>query len=57
MTKKEYYNHYVKPYLKPNDKPYNRQLWSDVKDGLHKDGQITDKQVESWVYPYNRYFV
>lgn len=55
MTQREYYSVYVKPYL-TSDKGFNRQLYNDVKDSLHKDGLITDKQVYSWVYPDNKYF-
>jgi len=56
MTQKEFYKIHIKPYLKDKDKPYNRQLFSDVKDMLHRDKQITDKQVNNWDYPKNKFF-
>ena len=48
---------YVKPYLKMNDKPFNRQLFHELKDSLHKDNIITDKQVNEWVYPNTKIYV
>ena len=56
MTKIEYYNQYVKPNLKENDRPFNRQLYNNAKDMLHKDGLITDNQVRNWIYPNTRHF-
>ena len=56
MTKEIFYNVYVKPYLKKDDKPFNRQLFNDTKDILHKNGDITDSQVFNWTYPKNKYF-
>ena len=60
MTAKQFYNQYIRPYLTDEngqiDKPKNRQMYNDVKDCLHRDGQITDKQLNNWVYPGNKYF-
>ncbi len=33
------------------DKPACRQAWNDWTDGLHRDGRITDRQVQTWVGP------
>lgn len=55
MTYDQFYKNYIKPYLK-NDKPFNRQLFNDTKDYLHKDKLITDKQVSNWIYPTTKYF-
>lgn len=46
----------IKPSLKKDDKPYNRQLYNDYKDMLHKDKRITDKQAFIWCYPKNKWF-
>ena len=56
MTNKEFYEDQIKPHLKDNDKPYNRQLYNDIKDGFHKMGLITEKQANNWCYPKNKYF-
>ena len=56
LTSKQFYEEYIKPYLKKDDKPYNRQLYNDTKDGLNKDGLITDKQASKWTYPSNKFF-
>lgn len=56
MTKTDFYKQYVRPYLKKNDRPHNRQLFHDTKDMLHKDGNITDRQVQNWCYPSNNSF-
>lgn len=56
MTKKEFMVVYITPYLKADDRPYNRQLFNDTKDSLFKDGIITEKQCDNWVYPENKYF-
>ena len=56
MTRKDFFKTYVQPYMRKSDKPFNRQLWHDTKDSLHKDGLITDKQVNNWIYPRNKYF-
>ena len=31
------------------DKPALRQFFNDTKDSLHKDGDITDIQVNNWI--------
>ncbi len=56
MTRQEFLDRYVMPIIKKNDKPFNRQVFSDAKDMLHKDGIITDKQVYNWVYPNTKLF-
>lgn len=56
MTKKEFMSVYIAPYLKSDDKPYNRQLFNDTKDVLYKDGVITEKQCNNWSHPSNKYF-
>lgn len=56
MTKKEFMKVYIAPYIKVDDRPYNRQLFNDTKDLLFKDGIVTEKQAESWVYPRNKHF-
>lgn len=48
---------YVKPYLKMNDKPFNRQLFHEQKDILHKEGIISDRQVQNWLYPNTKQYV
>jgi len=56
MKQRDFYNNYVKPELIKDDKPFNRQLYNDLKDMLCKDGVITQKQFNEWVYPDNKYF-
>ena len=56
MTSKQFYKEYVKPHLKEKDKPYNRQLFHDMKDSLHREGRITEKQCQNWVHPSNKFF-
>ena len=57
MTLRQFIKDYIRPHVKDNDKPYNRELFSDTKDILHKDGMITDKQVQNWIYPNTKLFV
>jgi hypothetical protein len=57
MTKLYFYQNYVAPYLKRNDKPFNRQIWNDTLDNLQKDRIITTKQADKWIYPKSRLFV
>jgi hypothetical protein len=35
------------------DKPAAGQAWCIFIDCLHRDGSITDSQVQSWPNPYN----
>lgn len=56
MTKQEFYKNYIKDNLKINDKAFNRQLFNDTKDLLHKDGILTDNQVNNWIYPQTKLF-
>ncbi len=56
MTKQEFLTGFIMPYVKKNDKPYNRQIFHDCKDQLHKEGTITDHQVQNWIYPRTKLF-
>lgn len=56
MIKNDFYRWYVKPYLKKHDKPFNRQLFNDSKDTAHKNGWISEKQANEWIYPNTKYF-
>ena len=59
MNSRTFYKEYVRPYLrvgKDLDRPYNRSLFADELDRANKDGLITDKQAQNWVYPSNDYF-
>ena len=56
MTKQQFYKNYIQPHIIKDDKPFNRQLFHDAKDSLHKDGLITNKQVNNWIYPSYKYF-
>jgi len=33
------------------DKPARREAWVNWTDGLHRDGQITDRQAQTWDQP------
>ena len=33
------------------DKPYRRQSWHDFVDGLNKEGEVTDRQANTWTVP------
>lgn len=33
------------------DKPMRREAWNDYTDMLHRDGLITDHQVQTWTHP------
>jgi len=57
MTKKDFIKNYVQPYTKPQDKPFNRALFNDAKDMLHKDGRITDWQVQNWIYQNTKLYI
>ena len=56
MTHKEFLKHHILPYCVKNDKPANRQLYNDTKDRLCRDGLITEKQADKWVYPSTKLF-
>ncbi len=56
MKLTEFYLVYIKPYLKLNDKPYNRQLFNDSLDHLVRNGQIREKIASKWTHPNNKYF-
>ena len=46
MFKEEVY-----PHLNKNDKPSIRYEWSVFTDGLCKDGNISEKQYDTWTLP------
>ncbi len=56
MTKTQFYNDYILPYIVIGDKPHNRQLWNDTLDSMLKDGTL-QANAECWIYPENNYFV
>jgi len=35
-----------------NDRPAVRTAWHQYTDGLCKDGQITQKQYDTWIGPF-----
>lgn len=41
----------IKPYLNPNDRPGNRQIFIDSSDMLRKEGRITKWQYNNWCCP------
>lgn len=41
----------VVPSVPANDKPACREAWNNWTDGLHKDGEITRRQYETWSGP------
>ena len=58
MTKKQAekeFNREIKPSVieryGKNDKTAQRTAWNDYTDSLHRDGQITNKQRETWDSP------
>ena len=55
MNKKEFTNNYIKPYLKENDKPFNRQLWNDTTDILIKDNRL-EKSAQNWIKTPVKYY-
>lgn len=56
MNYKFFIKEYIKPYLKKNDKPYNRELFNNSLDFAFKEGLITLKQSYNWVYPNTKMF-
>lgn len=36
----------------PKDKPEAAEAWCIFIDSLHRDGKITDQQVQSWNNPF-----
>ena len=56
MNKKQFYEMYVKDWIDITDKPANRMLWNNSLDAAHDDRKITKKQVNTWIYPSNKYF-
>lgn len=51
----EFREHHLQGVVKQfgmNDVPALRQAWNDYTDGLHRDGRITDYQVNHWNNPF-----
>ena len=48
------FNQAVKEQLTENDISANRQIFNDLKDLYFRDGLITEKQAENWIYPTNK---
>ena len=44
----------ILPKILKGDKPAIRQAWNEYVDMLHKDGEITTKQADTWVCPIKR---
>ena len=36
----------------PNDKPAKAEAWNNYTYALYKNGQITQKQYETWMNPF-----
>lgn len=54
MTKQqaiEYFKEHVLPRLDITDRPLVRTAWNDYVDALQKNGQITERQAETWEQP------
>lgn len=54
MTKQqavEYFKEHVLPDLDTTDLPLVRTAWNDYVDALQKDGQITERQADTWGQP------
>lgn len=56
MTKKDIYNIYIKSYIKKDDIPFNRQLFSETIDFLQKQGLISEKRANTINHPKNKFF-
>jgi hypothetical protein len=41
----------ILPNIPKNDKPAQRMAWNNYTDMLCKDGQITQKQYDTWIGP------
>tara|TARA_Y100000004_G_C8592237_1_gene276969 strand:+ start:90 stop:278 length:189 start_codon:yes stop_codon:yes gene_type:complete len=62
MTKQEVYSNYkeciqefytsMRLYKRDHDKTMMREDWNNYIDGLHRDGCITDYQVNNWSNPF-----
>ena len=48
MKKSDFVRLYIKPYLRINDKPANRELWNSQIDFFLKSEQIP-KRAENWI--------
>ena len=55
MTYKYFIKEFINPYM-TKDRGYNNQLFNDVKDMLHREKQITERQANEWVQPDNKFF-
>ena len=62
MTKQEVYSNYkeciqefytsMRLYKRDHDKCMMREDWNNYVDALHRDGSITDYQVNNWSNPF-----
>jgi len=61
LTKQQFYSMYVRPYVYQDDgsidKPANRMLWSHCLDSAFQSGDISQRQVNNWIYPSNKFFL
>ncbi len=55
MLKKKFVE-MIKPFLKKNDKPFNRQLWNDTLDSLSKDGELNINKAQHWTKTPIKYY-
>lgn len=54
LTKREvesHFRHHVLPPMGVKDGPAVREVWNDYIDALHRDGQITSHQADTWSQP------
>lgn len=58
MNKEQAQEYFERYYLEPGEYDYwtVQEMWSAYVDSLCKDGQITQKQYDTWItpYPYGR---
>ena len=56
MLKKQFVE-LIKPHLKENDKPFNRQFWNDCIDNLSREGgSLNIKKAQYWVKVPKKYY-
>lgn len=55
MTKEEAQKYFERYYLKEGEYDYwtVQEMWSAYVDGLCKEGEITQKQYDTWTTPYS----
>lgn len=56
MLKRDFVNNYIKPFLKEDDTPYNRQLWNNTLDTLSKNGDININKAQYWTKVPKKYY-